>query len=93
MRLPQSGKVIGRVQLATSGPGRRVPGMNLLAMTQHQGVRWEEVGFLLGAIGGALLALGSVMPLARRTGTMLGGLLIAAGFVLAIIGVHYGALA
>jgi hypothetical protein len=67
--------------------------MNLLAMSQHQGVRWEEVGFLLGAAGGALLALGSVMPLARRTGTMLGGLLIAAGFVLAIVGVHYGQLA
>ena len=67
--------------------------MNLLAMTQHQGVRWEEVGFLLGAAGGALFALGSVLPLARRTGSLVGGLLIAAGFVLAIVGVHYGGLA
>lgn len=90
MRLPEDGGVIGRVQLATSGPERRVQGMNLLAMTQHQGVRWEEVGFLLGAIGGVLLALGSMMPLARRTGSMLGGLALAAGFVLAIVGVHFG---
>jgi hypothetical protein len=67
--------------------------MNLLAMTQHQGVRWEEAGFALGAIGGVLLALGSMLPMSRRAGTMLGGLALAAGFVLAIIGVHYGKLA
>ena len=67
--------------------------MNLLAMTPHQGVRWEEVGFALGAIGGVLLALGSVLPMSRRSGTMLGGLALAAGFVLAIIGVHFGKLA
>jgi hypothetical protein len=66
--------------------------MNLLAMTQHQGVRWEEVGFLLGAIGGVLIALGSTLPMSRRSGSLLGGLALAAGFVLAIIGVHFGKL-
>jgi len=66
--------------------------MNLLAMTQHQGVRWEEVGFLLGAIGGVLIALGSMLPMSRRSGSLLGGLALAAGFVLAIIGVHFGKL-
>jgi hypothetical protein len=90
MRLPDAGKFIGDAKLVPSGPERTVPGMNLLAMTRHQGVRWEEVGFLLGAIGGVLLALGSMMPLARRTGNMLGGLALAAGFVLAIVGVHFG---
>jgi len=66
--------------------------MNLLAMTQHQGVRWEEVGFLLGAIGGVLIALGSMLPMSRRSGSLVGGLALAAGFVLAIIGVHFGKL-
>jgi hypothetical protein len=77
----------------TSDLGRTVPGMNLLAMTQHQGVRWEEVGFALGAIGGVLIAFGNMMPLGRRSASMLGGLALAAGFVLAIIGVHFGQLA
>src|SRR5207245_189089 len=76
----------------TSGPGRRVPGMNLLAMTQHQGVRWEEIGFAVGAIGGVMIALGSTLPMSRRSGNLLGGLALATGFVLAIIGVHYGQL-
>jgi NO-binding membrane sensor protein with MHYT domain len=67
--------------------------MSLIAMTQHTGVRWEEIGFALGAAGGALIALGNLMPFARRSGSLLGGIAIAAGFVLAIIGVHYGGLA
>jgi hypothetical protein len=64
--------------------------MNLLAITRHQGIRWEEIGFALGAIGGGLIALGNLIPLARRSGSLLGGVALAAGFVLAIIGVHYG---
>ena len=64
--------------------------MNLVAMTQHMGVRWEELGFLLAAIGGVLIGVGNMMPLGRRSGTMLGGLALAAGMVLAIIGVHFG---
>jgi hypothetical protein len=66
--------------------------MNLLAMTKHMGIRWEELGFLLGAVGGFLLAFGNMMPFAKRTGGMLGGIALAGGFVLAIIGVHYGRL-
>ena len=64
--------------------------MNLLAMTRHQGVRWEEIGFAVGAIGGVMIALGSTLPMSRRSGSLLGGLALAAGFVLAIIGVHFG---
>ena len=66
--------------------------MNLLAMTRHMGIRYEELGFALGAVGGAVIAFGSVLPLGRRSSSMLGGIAIAAGFVLAIVGVHYGRL-
>jgi hypothetical protein len=64
--------------------------MNLLAMTKHMGVRYEEIGFLLAGAGGVLIAFGNMMPLGRRSGSMLGGLLLAVGMVLAIVGVHYG---
>ena len=74
----------------TSDARVTVSRMNLVAMTQHQGVRWEEVGFLLGAVGGVLIGFGNMMPMARRSGSMLGGLALATGFVLAIIGVHFG---
>lgn len=74
----------------TSAAGSTVPDMNLLAMTKHAGLRWEELGFLLGAVGGTLIAVGNVMPLGKRAGSMLGGVALAAGFVLAIVGVHFG---
>jgi hypothetical protein len=76
----------------TSDGGRRVLRMNLLAMTKHMGIRYEEIGFLVAGAGGALIALGNMMPFARRSGGMFGGLLIAAGMALALIAVHYGKL-
>jgi hypothetical protein len=66
--------------------------MNILAMTRHMGIRYEELGFLVAAAGGALLAFGNAIPFARRSGSMLGGLAIAVGMVVAIVGVHYGRL-
>jgi hypothetical protein len=76
----------------TSDAMRRVRSMNILAMTKHMGIRYEELGFLVAAAGGALIAFGNAMPLGRRSGSMLGGLAVAVGMVLAIIGVHYGQL-
>ena len=76
----------------TSGVRSTVQRMNLLAMTKHMGLRYEELGFALGAVGGFLIAFGNVLPLGRRSSSMLGGIALAAGFVLAIIGVHYGQL-
>jgi hypothetical protein len=64
--------------------------MNILAITKHMGIRYEEVGFLVAALGGLLIAFGNAMPLGRRSGSMLGGLAVAAGLVLAAAGVHYG---
>ncbi len=66
--------------------------MNLLAMTKHMGIRYEELGFLLAAAGGLLIAFGNMMPLGRRSGNMLGGLLLAVGMLLAVVGVRYGRL-
>ena len=74
----------------TSDARLRVPGMNLLAMTKHMGIRYEELGFLVAGVGGVLMAFGNMLPLGRRSGGMLGGILLAIGMVLAIIGVHYG---
>jgi hypothetical protein len=66
--------------------------MNILAMTKHMGVRYEELGFLVAGVGGVLLAYGNVMPLGRRSGGMFGGLALAVGMALALIGVRYGGL-
>ena len=76
----------------TSDEKRTVRGMNILAMTKHMGIRYEELGFLLAAAGGLLIAFGNMMPLGRRSGSMLGGILLLAGMLLAIVGVHYGRL-
>ena len=64
--------------------------MNLLAMTKHMGIRYEELGFLLAGAGGLLIAFGNMMPLGRRSGSMLGGILLLVGMLLALVGVHYG---
>jgi hypothetical protein len=66
--------------------------MQLLALSfsPHSTLRLEELGALLGAIAGALLALGPVTPLGRRAGNMLGGIALAAGSVLVILALHYG---
>jgi hypothetical protein len=74
----------------TSDATRRVRRMNLLGMTRHMGLRYQEIGFLVAGIGGVLLAFGNAVPFGKRGGGVLGGLAIAIGMVLAVIGVHYG---
>jgi hypothetical protein len=69
---------------------RENAGMNLLAITRHGGVRIAEIGFLLGAIAGAVLALGAVAPVGRKIGNLLAGVALAAGSVLVIVAVHWG---
>lgn len=61
-----------------------------LSMTRHTGIRVAEVGMALGALGGAALLVGGMMPFGRRVGMVLGGLGIAAGGVLMIIAIRYG---
>ena len=66
--------------------------MTLLALviTHHTGVRLAELGEALGAVGGLALLLGALMPLARRAGQLIGGLLIGGGFVLLVIETRWG---
>jgi hypothetical protein len=66
--------------------------MTLLAFTikTHTGLRLAEIGELLGLIGGAALLLGGITPFGKRFGQTVGGLGIAAGFLLLIIATHSG---
>jgi hypothetical protein len=64
--------------------------MNLLALSEHAGTRIAEVGFLLGAIAGAALAVGAVTPLGRKIGDLAAGVALAAGSVLLIVAAHWG---
>ena len=66
--------------------------MLTLAITikAHTGIRLAEVGEALGAIGGLALLIGGVTPFGRRAGSVLGGLLLAAGFVCLILATRWG---
>ena len=74
-----------------TGPQEREnAAMNLLAITHHEGIRIAELGFLLGAVAGAVLALGAVTPFGKRGGNLLAGIALAAGSVLLIVAVRWG---
>jgi 5-formyltetrahydrofolate cyclo-ligase len=60
--------------------------MTLLALTKHNGIRIAEVGFALAAIAGAVFAFGG----GRRSGELLGGLVLAVAGVLLVVAAHWG---
>jgi hypothetical protein len=62
----------------------------ILFITQHNGVRLEEVAAALTAIAGGFLFITAITPATRRGGQLLAGLCLAAAGVLAIIGLHWG---
>jgi len=66
--------------------------MHLLALSfnQHRTLRLEEVAGGLAVLAGVALFLGAVAPLARRTGQLIGGLLLAASGVVFVLAVRYG---
>jgi hypothetical protein len=64
--------------------------MNLLAITNHGGIRIAEVGFVLGAVAGAALALSAVAPYDKRIGKLVSGVALTAGSVLLVIAAHWG---
>ena len=65
--------------------------MNLLAyeISRHNGVRLAELGFLLGAVAGALFALGAITP-GGRIWNLLAGIALGAGSVLLIAATRRG---
>jgi hypothetical protein len=62
----------------------------LLFITQHNGVRLEEVAGALTAIAGGVVAVSAMAPGGRRGGQVLAGLCLAAAGVLAVVGLHWG---
>ena len=69
--------------------------MGLLALAATSARRIGEIGFIVGAIGGVLLALGAAGGNGRgastaRTLLVLAGVCIAVGFVLGIVTFHWG---
>lgn len=63
--------------------------MTIFAFSRHTGVRVAEIGFVLLALAGVLLA---IAPVARfgRTGTVAGGLSLFAGAVIVIVAIRWG---
>jgi hypothetical protein len=59
-------------------------------MTHHTGLRIAELGFLINAIGGAVLALTALAADGVRSARFLGGAALAVGSVLLIIAFHWG---
>jgi hypothetical protein len=62
----------------------------LLAITAHNATRLREVAAALIAIAGAIMVLGSMMPMGRRGSTWLSGLAFAVAGVLGVIALHWG---
>ena len=61
----------------------------LATLTTHTSRQVTELGALLALIGGLFLAA-SVLPLFRRAGLIVAGLLLAVGFALIIYAMHFG---
>jgi hypothetical protein len=49
-----------------------------------------EIGLFLGVLGGVGLVLAGVLPSRRPQAILVAGVLVGAGFVLALIAVHFG---
>ena len=63
----------------------------LFVIKLHTTIRLKELAAALIAVAGALMVIGSMMPMGRRGGQWLAGLALAAGGVIAVIALHWGA--
>jgi hypothetical protein len=68
--------------------------MELVALAVHTARRIGEVGFAIGALGALIITLGAWTGAAGRTrgnpATAGGAFLVAVGFVLGIVALHWG---
>lgn len=62
----------------------------LLGITAHNALRLREVAAALIAIAGAVMLLGTMMPMGKRGSQWLAGLAFAIAGVLAVIALHWG---
>jgi hypothetical protein len=63
----------------------------LFVIKLHTTIRLKELAAALIAIAGALMVIGSMMPMGRRGGQWLAGLALAVAGVIAVIALHWGA--
>ena len=63
----------------------------LFVIKLHTTIRLKELAAALIAIAGALMVIGSMMPMGRRGGQWLAGLALAGAGVIAVIALHWGA--
>ena len=63
----------------------------LFVIKLHTTIRLKELAAALIAVAGALMVIGSMMPMGRRGGQWFAGLALAAGGVIAVIALHWGA--
>jgi hypothetical protein len=61
-----------------------------LVFKAHETARMEEVAGALIAVGGGLLIVGALAPLARRTSQIVSGIAFAVAGVLFVLAVRYG---
>jgi hypothetical protein len=67
--------------------------MEILAVSISTARKFGEIGFLLGALGALLLAAEAIRPFSQdavKVARLVGLLLIAVGFVLGILYIHWG---
>ena len=62
----------------------------LFVIKLHTTIRLKELAAALIAIAGAVMVLGSMMPMGRRGSQWLSGLAFALAGVLAVIALHWG---
>jgi hypothetical protein len=68
-----------------------MPGVNLLALAHHTGIRLAEVGFLLILFAGVWLVAAEIPRFGlRRTRTIVAGIALALAGLLLIIATHWG---
>ena len=63
----------------------------LFVIKLHTTIRLKELAAALIAIAGAVMVLGSMMPMGRRGSQWIAGLALAVAGVIAVIALHWGA--